>query len=32
MGSIYPDLFGTMLVPKAQELVADPFRHGSKEA
>src|SRR2546428_4438979 len=24
--SIYPDLFKTMLVPKAQELVATPFR------
>ncbi|OCB34494.1 hypothetical protein A9X02_22590 [Mycobacterium malmoense] len=28
---IYPDLFGTVLVPKAQELVANPFRHGGKE-
>ncbi len=27
----YPDLFKTMLVPKAQELVADPYRfEGSK--
>jgi len=29
---IYPDLLGTMLVPKAQELVADPFRQGGKDA
>jgi len=30
--SVYPDLFGTLLVPKAQELVAEPFRHGGREA
>lgn len=24
---VYPDLFATMLVPKAEELVATPFRH-----
>ena len=30
--SIYPDIFGTMLVPKAQELIATPYRHnGSSE-
>jgi putative DNA methylase len=29
--SIYPSLFGTMLVPKAEELVANPYRHGSKQ-
>lgn len=29
--STYPDLFGSMLVPKAEELVATPYRHGSKE-
>lgn len=29
--SIYPDLFGTLAVPKAEELVATPYRHGSKE-
>ncbi|MGW9492968.1 DUF1156 domain-containing protein [Streptomyces prasinus] len=29
--SIHPDLFGTMLVPKAEELVANPYRHGGKE-
>lgn len=29
--STYPDLFGTMAVPKAEELVATPYRHGSSE-
>lgn len=28
---VYPDLFSTMAVPKAEELVATPYRHGSKE-
>lgn len=28
---IYPSLFGTMAVPKAEELVATPYRHGSKQ-
>jgi len=28
---IYPELFGTMAVPKAEELVATPYRHGSKQ-
>ena len=29
---IYPELFRTMLVPKAEELIATPYRHeGSKE-
>lgn len=28
---IYPGLFTTMAVPKAEELVATPYRHGSKE-
>ena len=28
---IYPDLFSTMAVPKAEELVASPYRHGSKK-
>lgn len=28
---IYPKLFATMAVPKAEELVATPYRHGSKE-
>src|SRR5207253_11317877 len=31
LNAIYPDLFKTMLVPKAQELVATPYRfEGSK--
>lgn len=29
--AIYPDLFSTMAVPKAEELVATSYRHGSKE-
>lgn len=29
--SIYPDVFSTMMVPKAPELVATPYRHGGKE-
>lgn len=30
--SVYPNLFGTMLVPKAEELIATPYRHeGSPE-
>jgi putative DNA methylase len=29
--SIFPDLFTTLTVPKAEELVATPYRHGSKE-
>jgi putative DNA methylase len=29
--SVYPHLLGTLLVPKAEELVADPFRQGGKE-
>jgi putative DNA methylase len=29
--NIYPDLFSTLAVPKAEELVATPYRHGSKE-
>jgi len=28
---IYPELFSTMAVPKTEELVATPYRHGSKE-
>lgn len=27
---IYPELFSTMAVPKAEELVATPYRHGGK--
>jgi putative DNA methylase len=32
LGSITPELTGTVLTPKAEELVAEPFRHGGKEA
>lgn len=28
---VYPGLFTTMAVPKAEELVANPYRHGSKQ-
>lgn len=28
---VYPSLFATMAVPKAEELVATPYRHGSKD-
>ena len=28
---IYPDLFATLTVPKAEELVATPHRHGGKD-
>ena len=28
---VHPALFGTMLVPKTEELVANPYRHGGKE-
>jgi putative DNA methylase len=31
LGSIHPDLFSTLLVPKAEELVANPDRHGGKD-
>lgn len=27
---VYPELLGTMLVPKAEELVANPYRHNGK--
>lgn len=29
--TIYPELFATLAVPKNEELVAAPYRHGSKE-
>jgi len=32
LADIYPDLFATVAVPKAEELVATPYRHGSKGA
>ena len=28
---VYPDLFTTLAVPKTEELIATPYRHGSKE-
>ncbi len=28
---VFPDLFATLAVPKAEELIATPFRHSSKE-
>ncbi|MBI1887193.1 MAG: DUF1156 domain-containing protein [Nitrosomonadales bacterium] len=31
MRPIFPDLFATLVVPKVEELVATPYRHGSKE-
>lgn len=29
--TIFPDLYATLAVPKAEELVATPYRHGSKD-
>ena len=29
---IFPDLYATLATPKAEELVATPYRHGSKPA
>src|SRR5206468_8656783 len=29
--SAFPELFATLAVPKAEELVANPYRHGSRE-
>ncbi|MBI2524454.1 MAG: DUF1156 domain-containing protein [Candidatus Rokubacteria bacterium] len=29
--AVFPDLFATVAVPKAEELVATPYRHGGKE-
>ena len=29
---LFPDLFATLAVPKTEELVTTPYRHGSKEA
>ncbi|QYJ15190.1 hypothetical protein Rxycam_01005 [Rubrobacter xylanophilus DSM 9941] len=31
LGEIYPELFGTMLAPKAPELVATPYRFGGSK-
>ena len=30
--SVFPDIFATLAVPKSEELVATPYRHGSKES
>ena len=30
--SVYPNLFRTMLVPKAEELIATPYRHDGSAA
>ncbi|WP_344299421.1 DUF1156 domain-containing protein [Sinomonas flava] len=30
--NVHPELLSTMLVPKAEELVANPYRHGGKES
>ena len=32
LGHLHPDLFSTILVPKAQELIAEPARQGSWDA
>ena len=32
LGSIYPELLSTILVPKTPELIAEPFRNGGKVA
>jgi putative DNA methylase len=29
--TVFPDLFATVAVPKAEELVATPYRHGTRE-
>ncbi len=31
LGPVFPDLFATLATPKAEELVATPYRHGGKE-
>ena len=31
LGSVFPELFATLAVPKAEELVATSYRHGSKK-
>lgn len=31
LSAVFPDLFATLAVPKSEELVATPYRHGSKE-
>ncbi len=32
LSGVEPDLLGTVLTPKAQELVAEPFRHGGSDS
>lgn len=32
LGSVFPDLLSTLLTPKADELIANSYRHGGKEA
>jgi putative DNA methylase len=32
LASVYPELFKTVLVPKAEELIADPYRQGGKDS
>ncbi|WP_306215136.1 DUF1156 domain-containing protein [Actinoplanes sp. RD1] len=32
IGDVFPKFLGTMLTPKTQELVADPFRRGGEQA
>ena len=32
MKQVFPELFATLAVPKAEELVATPYRHGTKDA
>lgn len=31
LGTVHPSLLSTLLVPKAEELVANPYRHGGKD-
>ena len=31
LGPVFPNLFATLAVPKAEELVATPYRHGSRK-
>ena len=30
--SVYPDLLGVLAAPKTEELIANPYRHGNKDA
>ena len=32
LGSVFPDLFATLSVPKTEELVAAPYRHGDRKS